>query len=44
MINKSKGEMAYTLVDVDSPVTDSVTGQLAAIGGVLGVRYLPEEG
>jgi D-3-phosphoglycerate dehydrogenase len=42
MVNKSKGDMAYTLVDVDSAVTDAVVAQLAAIAGVLGVRYLPQ--
>ena len=41
MVNKSKGDMAYTLVDVDSPLTDTVTQQLCAIAGVLAVRYLP---
>jgi D-3-phosphoglycerate dehydrogenase / 2-oxoglutarate reductase len=41
MVNKSKGDMAYTLVDVDSAVTDGVTQQLCAIAGVLAVRYLP---
>ena len=41
MVNKSKGDMAYTLVDVDSPLTDAVTQQLCAIAGVLAVRYLP---
>ncbi len=41
MVNKSKGDMAYTLVDVDSAVADAVIAQLAAIGGVLAVRYLP---
>ena len=41
MVNKSKGEMAYTLVDVDSAVTAAVMQQLAAISGVLAVRYLP---
>jgi D-3-phosphoglycerate dehydrogenase len=41
MVNKSKGDMAYTLVDVDSVVNDAVIAQLAAIAGVLGVRYLP---
>lgn len=41
MVNKSKGDMAYTLVDVDSAVSGSVIAQLNAIGGVLGVRYLP---
>ena len=43
MLNKSKGEMAYTLVDVDSPVPDSVVKELCAIKGVLAVRYLPVE-
>ena len=42
MVNKSKGDIAYTLVDVDSAVTAAVTQQLAAIAGVLTVRYLPE--
>jgi D-3-phosphoglycerate dehydrogenase len=41
MLNKSKGEMAYTLVDVDSPVPDAVIKELCAIKGVLSVRYLP---
>lgn len=41
MINKSRGEMAYTLVDVDSPVGDDVLHGLGAIPGVLSVRYLP---
>jgi len=43
MVNKSKGDMAYTLVDVDSVVNDAVIAQLAAIAGVLGVRYLPQQ-
>jgi D-3-phosphoglycerate dehydrogenase / 2-oxoglutarate reductase len=43
MLNKSKGDMAYTLVDVDSPVTAGVTAKIAGIEGVLAVRYLPVE-
>jgi D-3-phosphoglycerate dehydrogenase len=43
MVNKSRGEMAYTLVDVDSPVEDSVIAALAAIEGVLSVRAIPAE-
>ena len=43
MLNKSKGEMAYTLVDVDSPVPASVIKELCAIKGVLAVRYIPVE-
>jgi D-3-phosphoglycerate dehydrogenase / 2-oxoglutarate reductase len=42
MVNKSRGEMAYTLVDVDSPVAPGVLAALAAIHGVLAVRWLPQ--
>jgi D-3-phosphoglycerate dehydrogenase len=41
MLNKSRGDMAYTLVDVDSPVIDAVIEAIRAIDGVLAVRYLP---
>ncbi|MBL8384738.1 MAG: phosphoglycerate dehydrogenase [Burkholderiales bacterium] len=41
MLNKSRGEMAYTLVDVDSPVPAATIATLRAIAGVLAVRYLP---
>ena len=41
MVNKSRGGMAYTLVDVESPVDESVIAALRAIEGVLSVRYLP---
>jgi D-3-phosphoglycerate dehydrogenase len=41
MLNKSKREMAYTLVDVDSAVSPDVLQGLSAIKGVLAVRYLP---
>src|SRR5450432_578854 len=41
MVNKSRGDMAYTLVDVDSAVNATVLDAIGAIGGVLSVRYLP---
>jgi len=41
MVNKSRGDMAYTLVDVDSPVDAAALADIAAIEGVLSVRYLP---
>ena len=43
MNNKSRGEMAYTLVDVDSQVPAATIAAIAAIEGVLAVRYLPLE-
>lgn len=41
MLNKSRGEMAYTLVDTDSAIPAKLIAQLAAIPGVLMVRDLP---
>jgi len=41
MLNKSRGDLAYTLVDVDSAVPKALIAELAAIEGVLAVRYLP---
>jgi D-3-phosphoglycerate dehydrogenase / 2-oxoglutarate reductase len=43
MTNKSRRDLAYTLVDVDSEVPDSVIKAISAIDGVLMVRYLPLE-
>ncbi|HMF27381.1 MAG TPA: phosphoglycerate dehydrogenase [Candidatus Cybelea sp.] len=43
MVNKSRGEMAYTLVDVDSTVEQKVIEEIAAIQGVLSVRSIPAE-
>jgi D-3-phosphoglycerate dehydrogenase len=42
MLNKSRKDMAYTLVDVDSAVPANVLEKIAAIAGVLAVNYLPE--
>jgi D-3-phosphoglycerate dehydrogenase len=44
MVNKSRGEMAYTLVDVDSPVPEAAVDAIAAIEGVLSVRAIPQAG
>jgi len=41
MLNKSRGEMAYTLVDADTPVPAEALKELAGLTGVLAVRYLP---
>jgi D-3-phosphoglycerate dehydrogenase len=43
MVNKSRGDVAYTLVDVDSAIEAGVLASLATIDGVLSVRYLPSE-
>lgn len=38
MMNKSKGEVAYTMLDLESPVTAEMIGKLQSIGGVFRVR------
>lgn len=40
MTNKSRGDYAYTLLDISTPVTEEVIGQLKAIDGVLKVRVV----
>lgn len=40
MTNKSKGDYAYTLLDIGTPVTEEVVEQLKAIDGVLKVRVV----
>jgi D-3-phosphoglycerate dehydrogenase len=40
MTNKNKGEYAYTMIDVDSEVGDTVKTELAGIEGVTRVRVL----
>ncbi len=41
MMNKSRGEMAYTLVDTDTALPPELIAHIAAIPGVLMVRDLP---
>ena len=40
LLNTSRGELAYTLVDVNGDVTDALVQRLAAIDGVLSARVL----
>jgi D-3-phosphoglycerate dehydrogenase len=40
LLNKSRGELAYTLIDVDGAVPPAIPEQLRKIEGVLGVRML----
>jgi len=42
LLNKSRGELAYTLADVDGKVPGSVLEQIAAIPGVLSLRVTPD--
>lgn len=40
MTNKSRGDYAYSLIDIDSPVTEAAVEQLKGIEGVLKVRVV----
>ena len=40
LVNKSKGDYAYTIIDVDTPVNGDVVGKLNSIEGVLKVRVV----
>ena len=40
LLNKSRGELAYTLVDVDGSVPETVMAQIRSIEGVLSARLI----
>ncbi len=40
LLNKSVGNLAYTIVDVNEPVTDEIEQKLRSIAGVLTLRNL----
>ncbi|MGB7962551.1 MAG: phosphoglycerate dehydrogenase [Propionicimonas sp.] len=40
LLNKSRGELAYTLVDVEGEVPASLIGQIRSIAGVLSARLI----
>jgi D-3-phosphoglycerate dehydrogenase len=40
LLNKSRGELAYTLIDTDAPIGPEVLGKLRGIPGVLSARLL----
>ena len=40
MLNRSRGAYAYTMLDVDSPVTEAFVKDLEAIDGVIRVRVI----
>ena len=40
MLNRSKGEYAYTMLDLDTPVSEEAVNHLKAVDGVLRVRVI----
>ncbi|HNV88849.1 MAG TPA: phosphoglycerate dehydrogenase [Methylotenera sp.] len=42
MVNKSRGDIAYTMLDLDSPAAETALAEIRAIEGVMNVRVLPK--
>lgn len=40
MLNKSKGDVAYSIIDIDKPADDDLLNELTNINGVLNVRAI----
>ena len=40
LLNKSRADLAYTLIDTDGPIPPDVLAQIAAIPGVLSARLV----
>ncbi len=40
MINKSRGEIAYTIIDINGDINDSVVEKIKAVSGVVNVRII----
>ena len=40
MMNKSKGEVAYSMFDIETPVTEDIVNELEAVEGVFRVRVV----
>jgi D-3-phosphoglycerate dehydrogenase len=40
MVNSSKGDLAYTLVDLDAPVPESLVAKITGINGVVMARLV----
>ncbi len=43
MVNKSRADIAYTMLDLDSPATLAALTKIKAIAGVMNVRELPQK-
>lgn len=43
MVNKSRNDIAYTMLDLDSPPVEAALSKIKAIQGVMNVRVLPQK-
>ncbi|MAI72198.1 MAG: 3-phosphoglycerate dehydrogenase [Rhodopirellula sp.] len=44
LLNKSRGDVAYTIIDLDDDISEATLDSIRAIEGVLALRYLPRRG
>jgi D-3-phosphoglycerate dehydrogenase len=40
LLNKSRGDLAYTIIDTEAPVPGAVLGEISSIAGILSARLL----
>jgi D-3-phosphoglycerate dehydrogenase / 2-oxoglutarate reductase len=43
LLNKSRGDIAYTIIDLDDDISEATLDSIRAIEGVLTLRYLPRK-
>ena len=43
LLNKSRGDVAYTIIDLDDDISEATLDAIRAIEGVLALRYLPRK-
>jgi D-3-phosphoglycerate dehydrogenase len=40
MVNKSRGEIAYNIIDIEGDIDEAVIGKVANVDGVMRVRLI----
>jgi D-3-phosphoglycerate dehydrogenase len=40
MINKSKGNIAYNIIDIDGEISNDIVKKISSAEGILGVRVI----
>jgi D-3-phosphoglycerate dehydrogenase len=43
LLNKSRGDIAYTIIDLDDDISEATLDSIRAIEGVLALRHLPRK-
>ncbi len=43
MLNKSRGDLAYNIIDIDNTITEGTLAKLRAVEGIIMVRVLEKK-